>query len=208
MRKVLTSFAVFALFALTLALTAVAPRPAAAEIATNEQALSQKVMGRQDAPITILAFESLTCPHCASFHRETLGQLKTEYIDTGKAKLIFIDFPLDPRAMVASMLARCTAKNRFFGMIEILFHNQRKWAGAKDFKAAMQRMSRIGGLTEPEFESCLKNEELYNSIKKNQAEAQKTHAISSTPTFVINGTKLVGAQPFEEFDKIMKPMLR
>ncbi len=189
------------------ALTVVPLRPAAAEIATNEQALAQKVMGRQDAPITILAFESRTCPHCASFLRETLGQLKTEYIDTGKAKLIFIDFPLDPRAMVASMLARCTAKSRFFGMIEILFHNQRKWAGAQDFKAAMLQISKIGGLTESEFDACMKNEALYNGIRKAQEEAQKTHSISSTPTFVINGTKIVGAQSFAEFDKVMKPMV-
>ncbi len=204
MRKVLIIFAVLAV----LAPAAARLGPAAAAMASTEEALALKVMGKANAPITIYAFESLTCPHCAAFHRDTLGQLKTEYIDTGKAKLIFIDFPLDPRATVASMLARCTGKDRFFGMIEILYHNQRKWAGSQDFRAAMLQMSRIGGLTESEFDACWKNEALYNGIRKAQEEAQKTHDISSTPTFVINGTKIVGAQSFAEFDRVMKPMLR
>ncbi len=204
MRKVLIIFAVLAV----LAPAAARLGPAAAAMASTEEALALKVMGKEDAPITIFAFESLTCPHCATFHRETLGQLKKEYIDTGKAKLIYIDFPLDSRATAASMLARCTGKDRFFGMIEILFQNQRKWAGSRDFQAAMLQMSRIGGLTENEFDACMKNEALYNGIRKAQEEAQKTHSISSTPTFVVNGTKIVGAQSFAEFDKIMKPMLR
>ncbi len=204
MRKVLIIFAVMAV----LAPAAARIGPAAAAMASTEEALALKVMGKEDAPITIFAFESLTCPHCATFHRETLGQLKKEYIDTGKAKMIYIDFPLDSRATAASMLARCTGKDRFFGMIEILFRTQRKWAGARDFQAAMLQISRIGGLTESEFDACMKNEALYNGIRKAQEEAQKTHSISSTPTFVINGVKIVGAQSFAEFDKVMKPMLR
>ena len=183
------------------------PRPATAEMASPAESLAQKVLGREDAPVTMYAFESMTCPHCAAFHRETLGKLKEEYIDTGKLKLVYVEFPLDARAMAASMLARCTAKNRFFGMVEILFHNQRKWATAQDFHAAMLQMSKVGGLTDSEFESCMKNEALYNSIRQNQAEAQKEHDVHSTPTFVINGTKVVGAQPFEEFDKIIKPLV-
>lgn len=203
MRKVLMIVAVIAVFA-----PAAHFRPAVAKMASTEEALALKVMGRDDAPITIYAFESLTCPHCAAFHRDTLEQLKREYIDTGKAKLIYIDFPLDLRATVAAMLARCTGKDRFFGMIQILFHNQRQWAAAQDFKAAMLQISKIGGLTEAEFDICMKNEELYNGIRKAQEEAQKAHNISSTPTFVINGVKIVGAQPFDEFDRVMKPMVR
>lgn len=203
MRKVLMFIAAIAVFVPAAAHFA----PAAAKMASTEEALALKVMGKDDAPITIFAFESLTCPHCAAFHRDTLEQLKKEYIDTGKAKLIYIDFPLDLRATVASMVAHCTGKDRFFGMIQILFHNQQQWAGAKDFKAAMLQISKIGGMTESEFDVCMKNEALYNGIRKAQEEAQKTHSISSTPTFVINGTKIVGAQSFAEFDRVMKPMV-
>lgn len=203
MRKALMSVAVFTVFMF------VAPAfgPATAKMASTEEALSEKILGKADAPITILAFESLTCPHCAAFHRDTLGQLKKAYIDTGKAKLIFIDFPLDARALAATMLARCTGNERFFPMLDILFSSQEKWASSPNFMAAMEQMSRLGGLTESEFQACMRNEALYDAIRKRQEEAQKTHSVSSTPTFVINGVKVLGAQPFAEFDRIMKPML-
>jgi len=180
---------------------------ALAAMASTEEALAQKVLGKADAPITILAFESLTCPHCAAFHRETLGQIKKNYIETGKAKLIFIDFPLDPRATVGSMLARCTGNDRFFGMIDLLYKQQAKWAGARDFIAVMKQMATLGGLNDDEYAACMKNEDLYNGIQGAKAQAQKEYDIHSTPTFVINGRKVTGAQPYSEFDRIMKSML-
>jgi len=217
LRKILMKHLILALPLLALAgLPANAaekeqPKPAAGKMAgrvTLEQALADKVLGKKDAPITILAFESLTCPHCASFHRNTLPQLKKEYIETGKAKLIFIDYPLDGRAMLASMLARCSGDERFFAIVEMLFGSQQTWGRAQDVMGELGRIGRFGGMTEEEFKSCMANKALFDGIRKRQLAADKAHSIRSTPTFVINGKKLLGAQPFAEFDKIMKPMVK
>lgn len=178
---------------------------------TLEQALSEKVLGKKDAPITILAFESLTCPHCAAFQRETLPEIKKKYIETGKVKLVFMDFPLDNRAMIASMLARCVGNNRFFAVVELLFSSQRRWAlvpDGKDFIKELGRIGRFGGLTEAQFQSCMRSEALFNALKDRRATFSDKYEIRSTPTFIINGQKIVGAQPFSEFDKILKPLVK
>ena len=178
---------------------------------TLKEALADKILGKPDAPITILAFESLTCPHCATFHRNTLPQLKKEYIDTGKAKMVFVDFPLDGRARLAAMLARCTGNERFFPVIELLFASQQQWAtrpGIKEFMAELGRIGRFGGLDQAQFDSCMNSRELHDGIVSRQSEADKKYKIRSTPTFVINGQKVLGAQPFEVFDKVMKPLVK
>lgn len=178
---------------------------------TLEQALAEKVLGKKEAPITILAFESLTCPHCAAFHRETLPELKKQYIETGKAKLVFMDFPLDNRAMIASMLARCVGEERFFAVVELLFSSQRRWALVPDgneFIKELGRIGRFGGLTEEQFQSCMRSEPLFNALKDRRTKFGDQYEISSTPTFVINGQKIVGAQPFAEFEKILKPLVK
>ena len=217
MRKVLMKSMIFALplLALAGAPSIAAEKPVAKKEAgpmagrvTLKEALADKVLGRKDAPITILAFESMTCPHCASFHRNTLPQLKKEYIETGKAKLIFVDYPLDGRAMLASMLARCSGDKRYFAIVEMLFGSQQNWGRAKDVMAELGRIGRFGGMTADEFKSCMANKALFDGIRARQQAADKEHAIRSTPTFVINGKKLLGAQPFAEFDKLMKPMVK
>ncbi len=208
MRKVLMKLLVFVVPLLVLAGPSASAADKLAGRVTLKEALAEKVMGRKDAPITILAFESLTCPHCASFHRNTLPQLKKEYIETGKAKLVFIDYPLDGRAMLASMLARCSGKERYFAIIEMLFNSQQSWARAKDVMGELGRIGRFGGMTADEFKSCMANKALFDGIRKRQLEARTKHDIRSTPTFVINGKKLVGAQPFAAFDRVMKPIVK
>ncbi len=217
LRKVLMKLLIFALPLLALAglpgnaAEKEQPKQASEQMAgrvTLKEALSDKVLGKKDAPITILAFESLTCPHCASFHRNTLPQLKKEYIETGKAKLVFVDYPLDGRAMLAAMLARCSGDERFFAIIEMLFGSQQTWARAKDVMGELGRIGRFGGMTKDEFKSCMANKALFDGIRKRQLAADKEHNIRSTPTFVINGKKLLGALPFADFDKLMKPMVK
>ncbi len=188
-------------------LFAAAPMPAVAAMASTEEALAEKVLGKGDAPITILAFESLTCPHCATFHKRTLPRLKKEYIDTGKAKLIFSDFPLGPLAAVASMVARCAGDERHFAMIEVMFKTQASWSRSPEPMKELSKIARMGGLSQSEFEACTRNEALFKGIRDRKNKAMEAHDITSTPTFIINGKKLVGAQPFEVFDKLMKPML-
>jgi protein-disulfide isomerase len=194
--------------ALILALTQAGP-VLAANLEPAE-ALAERVLGNKDAPVTIQAFESLTCSHCAAFEKETMPELKTAYIDTGKVKLVFNDYPLDGRAMLAAMVARCVAPDRYFGMLNLLFSTQATWAAAKTpeaFLAQLNQVARQGGMSDEDFASCTKNEALFNGIRQRQEAADKTYDINSTPTFVIGDKRIVGAQPFAEFKKIIDPML-
>lgn len=204
MRKFLTAFTLAAAITLTAAQTG-----HAAAVDTT-LALSERVLGDKNAPVTIQAFESLTCSHCAAFEKETLPEIKKTYIDTGKVKLVFNDFPLDGRAMLAAMVARCVAPERYFGMLNLLFMTQATWAAAKTpeaFLAQLNQVARQGGMTDEQFSACTKDEALFNGIRQRQEAADKQYDINSTPTFVIGDKRIVGAQPFAEFKKIIDPML-
>ena len=170
--------------------------------------LAERVMGSADAPVTMEEFSSLTCPHCANFHRDTLPKIKTAYIDTGKVKLIYRDFPLGALAMAAAMLARCGTPERYFGFLEVLFRGQQSWATSKDPRKELERVARFAGIGKAEFDACLDNEALLKGIQERAAEAQSRFGIESTPTFIINGTKLGGALPFEDFQTVIEKALK
>ncbi|HEX7970239.1 MAG TPA: DsbA family protein [Stellaceae bacterium] len=161
------------------------------------------ILGKADAPVTIIEYASLTCPHCAEFDRTTLPKIKEAWIDTGKAKLVFRDFPLDGLALRAAMLARCAPPQRYFGFIDTLFQSQNTWARATDPQQALGRIAKLGGMTDEQFQSCMKNEELANAVAASGQAAQKDYGVESTPTFFVNGAKLVGAKPYDEFDKAL-----
>jgi protein-disulfide isomerase len=173
-----------------------------------EEAMAEKVMGKDDAPVTMVEYSSLGCPHCASFHRETLPQIKKSYIDTGKVRLVFRDFPFGGVALAAHMLARCAAPKRYFGFIEVLFRSQPQWAQSNNPRAALLQVARLGGMSEQDFETCLKNETLMNSIRGGADTANKEFAVKSTPTFFINGTKVSGARPFADFKDAIEKALK
>jgi len=177
-----------------------------AAMLSAEEALAERVLGRADAPVTIIEYSSLTCPHCASFHRDTLPRLVADYIDSGKAKLVFRDFPLDGRAMAAAMLARCGPPERYFGFLEVLFRSQDRWGQAKDGEEALTLVGQLGGMSKDDVASCLKNEALFQGIHKIKEEGQAKFKVESTPTFIINGEVLEGARSYETFDKILRPL--
>jgi protein-disulfide isomerase len=181
--------------------------PALAQEQTPQQTPEDRVLGKADAPITIFEYASLTCPHCAAFDRETLPKVKENWIDTGKAKLIFRDFPLDGLALRAAMLARCAPPDRFYGFIDTLFQSQQTWEHAKDPMEALEHIARLGGMTEDQFKSCMKNEQVSNAVVGSETLAQKEYGVNSTPTFFINGTKIEGAQPYDAFDKALTAAL-
>jgi protein-disulfide isomerase len=179
---------------------------AAAGVRADTVALApdDHVLGKPDAPITIVEYASLTCPHCAEFDRDTLPKIKEKWIDTGKAKLVFRDFPLDGLALRAAAVARCAPADRYFGYIDILFHSQRNWATASDPIQALSRIARLGGMSDQQFQTCINNAELQKSIAASRQTAEKEYGVDSTPTFFVNGTKMApGARPFEEFDQAL-----
>ena len=201
-------------FILGLAVTAVllapvlAPWPAAAGIVAIEDAMSEMALGSADAPVTMIEYSSLGCPHCAAFHRDTLPRIKKEYIDTGKLRVIYRDFPIGTPALAASMIARCSGPRKFFGFIEILFRSQAQWSRSDNPLEALTRVSRFGGMTEADVKACLKYQALLESIRKSAETAQKIHQINSTPTFLIAGEMISGVQPFETFKKAIDKALK
>jgi protein-disulfide isomerase len=165
-----------------------------------------RILGNADAPITIIEYASLTCPHCAHFTNEVLPELKKKWIDTGKAKLVLREFPLDEPALRAAMIARCAPPDRFYAYVDALFATQDKWVMAKDYREALARIVKLGGMSQDEFDNCLKNTNLENKILEERLAASKELDVNSTPTFFINGTKFTGAPSVEEFDKALSAL--
>lgn len=178
-----------------------------AEAAEGSELITPRVLGDPDAPVEIIEYSSLTCPHCASFHRETLPQIKKEYIDTGKAKLVSRDYPLDERAALGTLLARCAPEDRYFPLVDLLFAQQRSWAGSNDILNELARIGGFAGMSQDAIQQCFENQDLYTAILNQRSVWRDTHDISSTPTFYINGTAVVGAQPFAEFQKVIESEL-
>jgi protein-disulfide isomerase len=167
---------------------------------------ADRVLGKPDAPITIIEYASLTCPHCAAFDKDVMPEVKTRYIETGKAKLIYRDYPLDEWALKAAMLARCAPPDRYFAFIDVLFQNQLTWAGAKDQLAALERIGKLGGVSSEQFDACMKNKALDDSIVAEALRGQKEFGVNATPTILVNGKKIDNPQTFDELDKILKPL--
>jgi protein-disulfide isomerase len=197
----LASIAVIVLIWLGLAPVSAAPM-------TVQEAMSERVLGKADAPVTIIEFASLTCPHCKDFEINTLPKLKTAYIDTGKVKFVYRDFPLDGRALLAAMVARCAPQDRYFAFLDALFRGQDSWARAQDPIQALSQVARLGGMSQADFDACIKNQALFDAIKKDALDAQSQYKIESTPTFIINGKKMDGAHTFESFEAALKPLLK
>jgi protein-disulfide isomerase len=172
--------------------------------------LPDMALGPADAKVTITEFASMTCPHCAAFNAETFPKLKAEYIDTGKVRYIFREFPLDIKAAAGSMLARCIAKGdagKYFAVVDLLFRQQSDWV-VKNTTETLTRIGKQAGLSEQEVETCLKDQSLLDKIAADQKYAADVLKVDSTPTFFINGEKIKGETSFEEFDKKIKSLLK
>ncbi len=193
-----------------VAAAAVAPTLAIAQEIPFEKAMAERVLGKADAPITIIEYASLTCSHCARFSKETLPKLKAAYVDTGKAKLIYRDFPFDGLALRAAALARCAPSERYFAVIETLFQQQEVWSRAKDPLVALGNIGKLAGMSQATVDACFKDTKLMDAIVQIRLDGEKQHGVESTPTFIVNGTKLTGdmggAQPFESLDKYLKAL--
>jgi len=172
---------------------------AVAEIAPLEDATKEMVEGNPDAPVSIIEYSSLGCPHCANFHFNTYPEVRKNYVDTGKVKLIYRDFPLGTPALAASMIARCAGSKRYFGMIEIFFSSQKQWGGAENPLEALKKVARFGGMSGQDVDACLQNQPLLSHIRDKAAVGQKDHGINATPSFIIGEDKISGGLPYEEF---------
>lgn len=171
-------------------------------------AMMERSMGREDAPVTIIEYASLSCSHCAHFANEILPAVKAKLIDTGKARLIFRDFPLDQVAMKAAMMARCAPADKYFNLLEVIFKNQERWIQKEDKIKAVAQLGTLAGMDEEYINACTDNVELEHALLNVVSQAQREYTIKSTPTFVFNsGAEILnGAQPVEKFEEIVNKL--
>lgn len=171
--------------------------------------LPEKALGDPKAKVTIIEYASMTCSHCARFHKDTFPALKAKYIDTGKVYFILREFPLDPRATAGFMLARCAGDDKYFPMVDVLFAQQPAWAFVEGDKVldAMGQLAKQAGFTQQQFESCLRDQKLYDGINTIKARAAEKFGVNSTPTFFINGKRAGGEMTIEAFDGLIAPLL-
>ncbi len=172
-----------------------------------EEALKDRVLGDPNAPIEIVEYSSLTCSHCRHFHIDILPDLKKNYLDTGRAKLVYRDFPFDQLGLMAAIMARCAPPSRYFQFLDVLFQNQEKWAQNADPIRALTRIGSLGGLSEADFRACTENRTIVDGVLQTRLEAGKRYQVNSTPSFIINGEKrVVGSQPYKVFDDLLKKL--
>ena len=181
----------------------------AADVA-KPQSLPDMALGTADAAVTITEYASMTCPHCAAFNATVFPKLKAEYIDTGKVRYIFREFPLDIKAAAGSMLTRCIANGdaqKYFAVTDMLFRSQNDWV-VKNTTETLTRIGKQAGLSQQQVEACLKDQALLDKIAADQKYASDILKVDSTPTFFINGEKIKGESSIEEFQKRINPLLK
>ena len=181
----------------------------AAALVAKPVSLPDMALGPAKAPVTITEYASMTCPHCAAFGENVFPMLRSKYIDTGKVRFVFREFPIDIKAAAASMLARCIANDdagKFFGAIDTLFKQQdRLMAETKD---TLKLIGKQAGLSEQAVETCAKDQTLLDKLSADQKFAYEVLKVDATPTFFINGERLKGAMSFEELDEKIKSLLK
>jgi protein-disulfide isomerase len=171
--------------------------------------LPDMALGPINAPVTITEYAAATCPHCAAFNSDVFPRIKSEYIDTGKVRYVFREFPLNIQDAACSMLARSIARDdsgKYFAVVDVMFRQQDQLV--KKTTETLKLIGRQAGLSQQAIEDCLKDQALLDKITADRKYASEVLKIGGTPTFFINGEMIVGETPFEEFDKKIKSLLK
>jgi protein-disulfide isomerase len=178
-------------------------------MAAEPVSLPDMALGSKNAPVVIVDYSSMTCSHCADFMTKVFPMVRSKYVDTGRVRFVFREFPLDTQAAGASLLARTIAYDdsaRYFGVIDTLFRQQdRLIAQPID---TLQRVGQQYGMSQQAVEACLKDQALLDKLTVDQKIASEVVKVKATPTFFINGQKHEGFMPFEEIDNTIRSLLR
>lgn len=210
----------FAAAAFLFGLGAALPAALAQDAAVDA---SPKTLGDPDAPVTLIEFASMSCPHCAAFHSQRLPEIKEAFIDTGMVKLEFRDFPLNGAAVFGGALAHCAAPDRYFGWLDLIFETQREWATAAfgmtgeswsafletgcprgEWPEIWEKLAELGGkggMSERRVGECLCDVDLQNALLRSRAEAIAEYDIDHTPSFVLDGRRLDGPPTDRELER-------
>jgi len=166
-------------------------------------------LGKADAPITIVEYASMTCPHCARFTRDVFPQVKENYIDKGYVRYVFREYPLDRVALTVSVVGRCLAKDAYIPFVEMMYGDLETWAREEDLRAAIKERARRAGMSGDDFEKCLAAEDDAKKVLAVQATAIKDYCVSGTPTFFMNGKFLTSGEiPWTDFDQKLRAELK
>ena len=202
------AFVALAFASLAFASSAMAQSAIAAGVA-KPVSLPDIAIGSAKAPVTITEYSSMSCPHCAAFGQNVFPMLRSKYIDTGKVRFVFREFPLDIKAAAASILARCAGKGdseKYLGAVETLFKLQeRLMAQTRD---TLIYVGKLHGMSEQEVETCEKDQAQFDKLTADQRYAHQELKVTSTPTFFLNGVRLQGSMSFEELEERIKPLLK
>ncbi len=169
--------------------------------------MEEKYLGDANAPVKIVEYMSMTCPHCAAFHNSTFKPIIEKYADSGKIQFIVREFPFDPRATAAIMLARCAPDDKFFPMVEVLMQQQQNWARAEDARTALLNIAKLAGFTQETFEACLTNQQLVDDVNTVKNKAVQEFGVTSTPTFLINGNRYSGNMSVDQMSALIDSLL-
>jgi protein-disulfide isomerase len=204
--QLLGTAATAALLATSLPLPALAQNASVQDLAVAGP-LGDVALGPADAKVTIIEYASLTCSHCAHFHKETWPELKKRYIDTGKIRFILREFPLDPLATAGFMLSRCDGNDKYYPITDLLFEQQKNWAFVDKPLDALRQIMRQAGFSQEKFDTCLRDQKLYDAVNAVKNRGIEQFKVDSTPTFFINGQRHPGSMSIDELEQIIKPLL-
>ena len=163
--------------------------------------LSERSLGRANAPVTVIEYFSLTCGHCAAFHRDTMPQVKRDLIETGRVRIVFRDFPLDGLGLAAAQVARSLPAERYEPFISTLLTTQDRWAFNRnaDPREELYRLAALAGMTRAQFDEAVNDQDLARGILEQRVAGQQQHNVTSTPTFVFGSRSVPGNMPFDRF---------
>lgn len=164
-------------------------------------------IGPKDAKVVIVEYASLTCPHCANFHTKEMPPIKKEFVETGKVRFVYRDFPLDRTALMAAMIARCAGRDRYFAFLDTFYATQSQWAAASNPQTALMSLARLGGMSQKDFEACTRNEEVQNAILVQRLEASNEYKVKATPTVYVNGASYSGGMTTGELRTLLNRLL-
>jgi protein-disulfide isomerase len=184
-----------------------APVPAPAKAFIYKLQASDIVIGENKAPVTIVEYASLSCPHCAHFYTESLPELKKKYIDTGKAKLVYRDYPINAAALDGAKLLQCVDKERRHTFLTVLFTTQSKWAYDANYKDSLANIAALGGIDRSKFDACMADKAIEKSVLQTAKVAQDDYKLNSTPSFFINGAPYTGDRGVEPMSKAIEETL-
>lgn len=168
--------------------------------------LGERALGPEDAPVTIVEYASMSCPHCAAFHETVFGELKTKYIDTGKVRFLFREFPHNNPGYPPAMVARCAPEGRFFEVVDAYFDRQEEWLNSPDIMQAIRDIAKEHGFTDQSFDACVSNQALFEALKEGR-DRGSSFGVQGTPTFFINGRKFEDAPSLANMEREIDALL-